>query len=371
MSKEGSSLLVKLFHAAKDVRERALAKLGRGARALPWLSLVYGIVSGVYLTRDYAHSTQLLFYLALAVVVQGSLRLALFVAERRAGHLALVQNLAQRPDLVQGLALGAQQYAVQYILMYCIPLLFVARAWVTFGLAVLAVATTLWDTWWLKLARNPLYTSAMRTLAATLAASFAFAVVFPARLSAFYPTLGAVAVLAAVPWDELRRKRLRIGFLPFLPAVVVLAAVGVQVKADHWLRFPLLSVGLRGAGLGVGIQDRELVERLPRSVPRARFAELALRGDELCCLTPIVSPSGLTAPVTHEWRFDGLVGDRINLPPVRGRGDAGSFRTFSCKKHLPTPATLREVECIVLLDGTIRIGHTRLVVQPTAAATTP
>lgn len=357
----------------EDRLDRLQDRLGRrGMLLVAALSMVWGLISGITLQRDYAHSTALVANLALLVFASGALNLWLVFSRRLTRQKSaddgdrwwdaqdrpgLWRSLANRPHLVTGLAGFAMQSAVQYVLMFALPLLFMAHAWIALAVSAAIVATSLVDPWWQRLMRHGWYMALVRTVCAVMAVSFSFAIWFPEQLRLFYQILGGTAVLAAQPWSALlHRRRPRLGEV--LAVACVVLGVGAQVWTKTWLRVPLLSVWLRQPALGQGISDHDLQTRWSGVIPPPELARALSQDDGICCLTPVVAPSGVSAPMIHEWLIDGMVIDRIELPPIRGRGDraGGAYRTYSCKHHLPLPPAKGELTCRAWLAGSIALG---------------
>ena len=331
------------------------------------LSMVWGIISGIMLTRDYAQSTRLLGYMALFLAQSALFRLWLEYARRAEQRSAvasaksegrLLTFMLERPALVEGAALFVTQVAVQYIVMFCLPLLFFAQAWICLGFAAALAVISLVDPWWSYFAKRPLCMAAARSFSAVLAASFCFAIFFPTYLGYFYPCLAVVAGVSSLPWNLLLDRRRRV-FSDWLPCLTIGFLALVSAQAGVYLRVPLLSVWLKDSGFGLGVRDHQLVSPWHKKEPRVRLL-LALATDEgVCCFTPVVSPSGVNVPVSHEWAIDGRVIDRIQLSAIRGVGKAEgkAFRTFSCKHHLSGSDTAHTLSCRVFLDGGIYLGR--------------
>jgi hypothetical protein len=358
--------LVQLLMLLERGRAELHRRLGRWVRLLPWLSLAYGLASGIMITRDYEHSSALVRYLVTLVLASILLRWWLSLRGGEAPALArrfgLVRHLWERHALVADFGSGLTQYAVQYIGMFCLPLLFFAEAWWTFLLTLGVVASTLWDDWWERLSRQFAYLALVRAVSGVLAASFAFAVLFPRQLAHFHQTLALTGLAAVLPWHLVPERR-----LPRRAELAPLAVAGllvlVQACLDAWLRVPLLSVWLKNPAGGAVVEGRELKEPWAGEVSRTRLSQALARGEEVCCVTPVMSPSGVFARVVHEWRADGRVIDRIVLPEVRGGGGpkgTQAFRTFSCKAHLPPVASMAAIDCVTYLEPGIFLGRVRL-----------
>lgn len=318
--------------------------------------MLWGLSSAFTITRDYAHSSRLVAYLSALVLVSIVFRVWVERARRRG-------IVIKKAYVYEGMVVTVTQYCIQYIMMFCIPLLFLAKAWVTLAVAVVVVASSLVDRWWFRLSRKPWYTGVVRSFSAVIATSFAFAVYFPRFLHLYYPVLGAVAVLSILPWD-LAIARQRPKFRHFLPCVCVVVVVVTQATLGSWIRVPLLSVWVNKPVIGTGPESRSLADSWPRKTSQSKLTAAEAQGLDVCCLTPVVSPSGVKSPVTHEWLVNDQVIDRIELPAVRGAGDGtAGFRTFSCKHHLPPPQSIHRLTCRVLLEG-IYLGRAEVNFEP-------
>ncbi len=359
---------------------RIAKRLGRGILVLSFLSMLWGLSTAFTITRDYAHSARLVGYFAALVLVSIAFRTWMEYARRRQAKnrrelelaeedapetkLKLGDVLIEKAYVVEGMVVTVTQFCIQYIMMFCIPLLFLAQAWITLGLAVAVVASSLVDRWWFRLSRRSWYTGLVRSFSAVIATSFAFAVYFPQRLGLYYPVLSAVAILSILPWEllvQLKRPRA----VHFLPCLGVILVVVIQAHLGSWIRVPLLSVWLNKPAIGTERQGRSLGDAWSRKTPKAKLERALAEGLDVCCLTPVVSPSGVMSPVTHEWLVDDQVIDRITLPSVRGVDDgANGFRTFSCKHNLPPPSSIHRITCRVLLEDRIHLGRADVTFDP-------
>jgi len=340
---------------------------------LTGLSFLWGLVSGILLKRDYEHSRALLSYLGLFVLISVIFRVfvayeARLAARAEAPPKGLRGLLVKKPALVSGVANFGTQYAAQYITMFCIPLLFLARAWFSLGLTVVLAAISLVDPWWNKVAKLSWCMAIIRAFSAVIAVAFAFPVLMPENLQYFYPVLAATAVVATLPWDLVmgwhRRRWYHAG-----PPLLAVSLIVAETMMHSRLRLPLLSIWLRDQAIGVEISAYKLREAWNRDEDHAKLMTAWDAGQSICCYTPIVSPSGVAAVVTHEWLINDQVVDRIALSAIRSpepnaqgvrQHNERGFRTYSCKKHMLNPMAVRALTCRVYLDADLFVGETHV-----------
>ncbi len=337
---------------------------------LTGLSFLWGLISGILLKRDYEHSRALLSYLGLFVLISVIFRIFVEYEARLAAKerepKGLRRLLVKRPSLVSGAANFGTQYAAQYITMFCIPLLSLAGAWITLALTLLIAVISLVDPWWNKVSMLPWCMSLIRTFSSVIAVAFAFPVLMPAYLEYFYQVLAATALLTSLPWDLLmgwQRRRLQ----HLLPPAVVLSLIIAEVFMHSRLRLPLLSIWLKDQAIGVDISSYKLGEIWTKEEDRSKLLAATNEGHGICCYTPIVSPSGVEAIVSHEWLINDQVVDRISLSPIRSpepnsqgvkvHNERG-FRTYSCKKHVADPSSVKELTCRIYLGEGLFVGET-------------
>ena len=359
-------------------RQQLESRFGKFSIVLPLLSLLWGIVSAVFLVRDYAHSNHLAAALGALIVFSVFLKLwfhglsarwsarwqerLLPMPEAAEGSIShALWALVLKPQAVESLALQVNQSCVQYVTMFCMPLLYAAGSYGTLALTLAVGATSLWDDWWARLAPKTWYMAAIRGCVVLLAVSYSFPVFFPRAFSYFYLCMALATLLAVIPWSALfpPRKPL-LGELAIVAAVVV--AMVIQFFLGEWIRIPVLSVWVRHPAIGIEAFQSGLGEKWPRKISRERLEKAVAQGSRICCLTPLVSPSGMIATVAHEWLVNGERIDYIPLGRIRttDKTELMPYRTFSCKQNFPRPRTIVTLECRVYLDETVDIGGARL-----------
>lgn len=368
-SRQAATLALTLKHPVIERLQSLWANHSRKLNfALSALSFLWGLISGILLKRDYEHSRSLLSYLGLLVIISAAFRIWLEyesrLASRRHELRGLRRFLVQKPGLVAGIANFGTQYAVQYITMFCIPLLVLAGGWTTLGVTVVIAGISLVDPWWSKASSLPWFMAITRCFGAAIAISYAFPVYFPEHLDDFYLYLATVALIAALPWDlTLRWQQRRIQH--FIPVLIALSITLAEIPLHSRLRLPLLSIWLKDPVIGVNIANYQLSEVWPKDEDRAKLVAALAANQAICCFTPIISPSGVSAAVTHEWVIDGKAVDRISLSAILGpkpladgtvQTNERGFRTFSCKRNIPHADTLHELTCRVYLGNDLYLG---------------
>jgi hypothetical protein len=347
-----------------NTRLAALQKrLGRWSIVFPIISMAWGVTSGITVSRDFEKSRHLIGYLVALVLASALLRLwtdrqAFNTGESevkearpltRAARIAA--SLRKRPAIISFPTLQVTQYCAQYIIMFSVPLLYFARAWLTLGLVSSLAATTLWDRWWSRLVPQPWYLPLIRLTCTVLALAFVVPVFFPQNLKWFYPLLAFSALLSSLPWDTLTRRRPYSWKALCLPLTVSLM-IGTEAAMGPDARFPLLSVWIKSPALGFGVSQRSLSDPVSYPMSRARLKANLDSGVGLCCLTPVMGPHGMTSTLVHEWRVNGNLLDVIHLPPIRGGGStAPEYRTYSCKRYFPKLHEIRTISCTAFLEG--------------------
>jgi hypothetical protein len=366
-------------------------------KAMPWLSLFWGVASGVVIARRFDMASHVLAFavaLFIASFVLGLWSTWLERARRREEEIA---NAADGADSLESgarkdstrlralalrhqapidwaMATGTQIFA-QYLLMFALPFLWYARAWGMLVFSTLLVATTLWDPLFLKLVRSYAYRLILRATSFALATSFLVGALVP-RHAHFYALAALAAALAGgLPWRlPSRSGPAGIGAftLPFVPFVLLVALALLHIFVGGPLRFPLLAVWVKGGSFA--LQDSTggwasggapsggaLNGGDPMS--RDHVEGLLSQGGRLCCVSPLVAPRALHREVVHEWWLDGKKLDAIELPPLQGRDEGAAYRTFSCKKNLPAAWADGGVVCRVFVgrgEAGVEVGRVLL-----------
>ena len=335
------------------------------SRLLPWLSLVWGIVSGFLISRDDAHTLRFLVFSIALLIFSGLLSLWFLWRKRVSGaetapERGIAGLLHARAGLVEWAVLTGTQVYAQYLFMFSLPLLFFSKSWFFLVLTALSVASSLWDPWWVKLVKSEWYRTGIRTLALLLASSFFFALFLHKYLFVYRFYLAAIAILTVFPWHLSLNWR-AYSVQKILPFASVLLLVAMPLFVFKSTTIPLLSVWVQDGRFALGQDPKDQKSRVTPSITRSKLKEI-LQGDgQICCVSPVVAPQGFESEVSQEWAIDGKVIDTISLPPVQGAAGEKSFRTYSCKKNFTKIDKWNEIECTTILGGALRVAKIRLI----------
>lgn len=342
-------------------------------KVLPWLSMSWGVASGLVISRRFDVAPRVLVFAVALLLV--SILLGVWsrwsekqlenaperVAENAQGNPtgdnplglpdAKAHGLLKQQARIDWLLVTGTQVFSQYLLMFSLTFLYWTGAWVYLGFAVVLVVSTLWDPLFFRLVKFYPYRLVLRTTALVFAISFLVGALLPAFLPLFGVFSLAGAFWGAFPWrffqGRLHTARQRVW------AVVPLVLVGVATLAHSsfggLFRFPVLSIWVKkGAfvlqdaqGFWRGTNASRDFGLLRRgSVLQLDEVTSALReGGRLCCVSPVVAPRALQSAVVHEWWYGSRKLETIPLPPLQGRDEGFAYRTYSCKKYLPFELT--------------------------------
>lgn len=371
----GVAMVRSFFVNRREQWERLRPVAKRFSRALPWVSLAWGVTSGILLTRGFDSARKVLVFAIALLVTSAALGLWTTWVERLAaregepargdfGALAL-----RHRERIDWIAVTITQIFAQYIFMFSVPFLWSARAWLHLFLCLALIGTILWDPLFTRLVRSDTYRLALRGLGLALAASFLVGILAP-RHFAWVPEISlAAAGVGVFPWRFFRsglRGFTRIGVSGFMvrwvPAALLAIVSLVHVKVGGAFRFPVLAVWVRKPRF-VWQDANGAWDVRTKWFPEWRTTLLGddmsaiLRdapedgGGRLCCVTPLIAPRAVQSDVVHEWWVGGERVDTIELPGFQGRDEDSAYRTYSCKKNLPDAVRTLGLECRVFLGS--------------------
>jgi hypothetical protein len=229
------------------------------------------------------------------------------------------------------LVLHAVDYTIQtlahYLLLFVLPAYYASttltseNAWFLLAVAGAALLTAV-DPWYRALVRPRRWLSHVLPAFAIFAA---LNVALPlVGLRPFWALGGSAALtgLALAPAFRRSAGSWRGGLLR--AAVSAGVALALLLPLRSWV--PPAPLHLARATLAWSVRGLEPVGRVVSPIP---VADLRAFGG-LVAYTAVYAPAGLSEPILHVWKKDGLPVTAVPLSPVRG-GRAEGFRTYSRK----------------------------------------
>ena len=247
------------------------------------------------------------------------------------------------------------QNIAQYILAFSLPFFVATQKWVYLGFTFMLFLSTLWDPWWVRLARRPLYLSLLQQWALLCALGYLYPFFWPDAFGHFYQAMLLVALIAVLP---ARRTR------PHLTASAVLAlwALTVLILLPGSERFPVLSVWVNRPHFAFDTDGTQPAgQLLPDDMPSEEIVKFLAEGHSLCCVAPVVAPPDVRENVTQGWSVDGATIERPQLATlISGNALALPFRSYYCKHHFPRLNGGMVVTCDLYLADKVHVGQARL-----------
>ncbi len=308
-----------LSSTSLTTRDRLGALLDRARRALPWLSLAFGLIGAFLMDRSPKSS-----WLIIAMAVLGWGAIIGFTALARLDPADYTGNKRKAVKAARFLALVGSQSLMQNGLLFALPFYVQASAWSLPQVAFLvtmtaAAAVTLWDPAYERVVRGRWAAFALQGFASFCALN----AVLPSLglsngVSLVMAGLGAAAGVPLQAWvlspaERRKNTALVLGVACGLGIPLFVAFAGAAA-------IPPAPLKLQDGGIGKDVVERELVERVQeiQGVP-----------DVIYCWTAVGAPRGLKDDLFHVWRKDGVFVDSVKLVVSGGRKEG--FRTWSKK----------------------------------------
>ena len=315
-------------------------------RIWPWMSLLWGIYSGISMNREFSQSLKISIFSGLVLLVAMLLPLFNWLEKYYLSKFDLSKGRLR----LEWLADRSLQTWSQTILLFSLPMLVVADAWLAAFMTMLLSMITLWDPWFDRILAHSSGRAIFRTWSGLLTVSFLYGVFFPSFVGQFYANLGFLALAFSFPWwNLLSRKFDLLAFTPFLMCLVLM--IGGHYGATSF-RFPLVCIWLKKPGFlrKESIPTRLLLTQIPPAQ--------TLASEGLCFISPIIAPRKIKTKIIHEWYVDGSLVDQIYLEDIEVKIDNASFHTWSCKLNMP--AVYKGIRVKVLLPDGAVIGEKQL-----------
>ncbi|KAB8030837.1 DUF2914 domain-containing protein [Fluviispira multicolorata] len=335
---------------------------------LPWVSLLWGVISSFLLTRDYTKTIRLsVFTFAFLFFIVTMSTWYSFIknsTHEKINNLKKIQkSLHKRKDLLEFLGSTATQYFVQYIFMFCIPFMYFKQEWIWFIFLIVFALFTIWDPLWTKLFRYSFFRLLLRLLAFCMAFSFSYAVLFPKNLDTFYIWLAVVSFVIVFPWSGtfIQKKLKRSEILStFFISILMIA----HLFLPNDLKFPLLSIWMENAHFSFEKPRTARFQIMSEDQVNRNFLLNKLNSDiYLCSISPIIAPIGISYEIVHEWYVDDQFVDKISLPTIVGLKNNDRYKTFSCKKFFPNIKEAKKITCKTFLKNGIYVGQASLFIK--------
>lgn len=338
------------------------------SRIIPWLSLGFGISGGVAMTREFKAGLSNLLLLGLGGFITTVIfeliheyHIQVPSSDSTEGETnGKKSSLSSPGTLFTWATKTASRNLNQYILMYCIPFTVFAGYWLSAVISACLVSLTLWDSWWEYLASNRFLSTLLRAWSGLLAVCFALPIGWPKGLP-YFTGIAATSVLAlSLPFHRLRfpKKIKKADWHPFL-VILTISVIWMTGSVPPKFSLPVLSVWVRNPNFALrsqGASSHTQWSTIPEDYSKEKFIDdIQNNSQEFCCVSPIVAPPGFATPIQHIWLINGQEIDKITLAPIHGQSLDQAYRTFSCKRHLPSVVKGDQITCVISLAAGVTL----------------
>lgn len=315
--------------------------------------LVYGIYYAWQMQRDFDKAHLLIFSLAAILPLVLVLH---FVEKINTDALEPGHWLKRVHPWVCWGGVWSTQSLVQYVLTFCLPFFLLGLHYGYLLVTAAILGSTLWDPWWERLFKYPLYRRLVVLWSSLCAISFAWPFMFPRNLAAVYPVMTVLGMVVITPNKRKKQSWLAAGLL------------AAALVCNIWLlptphRFPILSIWLAQPYFTTRHGKELAVQKLPATIPVTRFRQILNSGQEICCVTPIVAPPGVRESIFMEWYTDD---GTIEHPKLRkkaiGNAKQRAFHTYYCKHNFPKILPGNDIYCVITFKEEIFLGEAGLSV---------
>ena len=258
------------------------------------------------------------------------------------------------------LSRGISQNLAQYILAFCLPFFMATQRWIYLGFTFLLFLSTLWDPWWARLTRQPLYMLLLQLWALLCALSYLYPFFWPDGLDHFHHAMLLMALIAVIP-ANLSRTHLGASTLLFLFALTLMVVLPREG------RFPVLSVWPSHPHFAFDAFDPMKIageNMQPEDLTADQLASFLARGHTLCCVAPVTAPPAVREKVTQGWSLDGFLVERQQLDTaISGNPEGQPFRSYYCKRHFPQFKAGMVIGCELYLADDLYMGQIKIHIK--------
>ena len=338
------------------------------ARLLPWVSLIWGIGSSFWLTRDYEKANRLGlftlgFFLFIILMSTWYSYISKLSLQSHNNLTKIHKNIHKQKDILEFIGLTATQYFTQYIFMFCLPFLYFKKEIIWLFFLSFFVGMTLWDPLWVRLFKIQIFRLFLRVISSCLAFGFLYAVLFPKYIDYYYVWFAVVCFFVIFPWSSfLIHNKIKIKEIAASFILTILIAIHSFIPSEY--QFPVISIWVEQSNYSIGKPESNSYELIKGNIrTRNEFLKIIQSGKQICAISPIVAPTGFYSKIYHEWYVDDLLIDRIFLPNISGSEINETHRTYSCKKYFLNVKKAKKITTKIYLKNGIYVGKQFLIIS--------
>jgi hypothetical protein len=350
--------------------------LKRLRKVVPFLSFSWGLASGFLMNRGYDRVQNLTIFTAILLVL--GVILVKGVGGVNSVHLAKSKPWLQKlSSLATWLGWTVTQSQYQTVVLFCLPFCYYTKQFLLLGITLVLSVPLFWDPFWdAQVSWGP-FRRIIRSWSAALAIAFLWPWVAPRYLEWITIISYAGLLITSLPFSwvfhfiflkypahlnstnpGLVRGGLSTTLVSLSPFTLWAVLIGFQkipiLPLSIWVKNPMFVTRTQIQAIKNHSLHPDKIQQLLKDIVTSE--------EEVCCLTPIVAPTGAKYRVMHQWEIqtDGKptqVIDQIWLPEVTGGNTQRGYRTYSCKKAFPRVTPLQSIVCKVRLNGTMTVGE--------------
>lgn len=338
------------------------------SRLLPWASLIWGIGSSFWLTRDYDKANRLGFFtlafFLLIIIMSTWYSYITKISLQSHNKLTKIHiNIHKQKDLLEFVGLTATQYFIQYIFMFCLPFLYFKQEWIWLFFLSFFVGMTLWDPFWVRLFKIQIFRLFLRLISSCMAFGFLYAVLFPKFIDYYYVWFTVVCFFVIFPWNSfVINRKIKIQEIAASFILTIIIAIHSFIPSEY--QFPVISIWVENSNYSIEKPSSNFYELIKGNIrTRKEFLKTINSGKQICAISPIIAPSGFYSRIYHEWYVDDILIDRITLPNISGSDIKEKHNTYSCKKYFLNMKQAKKITTKIYLKNGIYVGKQFLIIS--------
>ena len=300
------------------------------------------------LQRDYQHVSRLklsLFLLLPAFLAMRVVMRWIDEVSKSNSHRGLIHRI------LTWVGRSATQNIAQYILAFSLPFFLATQRWIYLGFTFLLFVSTLWDPWWVRLTRRPIYLILLQLWALLCALGYLYPFFWPNHLDHFHHAMLLLSIVCIIPAHLSKTHIKQSAMLALLPLTML-------VLLPREGRFPILSVWLNRPHFAFDETILPPLKEMPADLSSDQLKAFIESGHSLCCVAPVIAPADVREKVTQNWSLDGKSIERPQLNTlVSGNPYGKPFHSFYCKRNFPRLANGSVMACDLYLADRIYLGQ--------------